>query len=131
MGKSLYTIVCRYYTINGIIEIDMYEVFKRLRLEPFEDDSYGYIRYTWRVYDLIRYHVYTGQAVEYVIKKVIRNIDINDKTKQFYSYYPPYSLMYDCRYDLKDVERMNYDSIDIRMKMTESEFQKAFGGKLW
>ena len=70
MGKFLYTIVCRYYTINGIIEIDMYEVFKRLRLEPFEDDSYGDIRYTWRVYDLIRYHVYTGQAVEYVIKKV-------------------------------------------------------------
>ena len=32
--------------------------------------------------------------------------------------------MYDCRYDLKDVERMNNDSIDIRLRMTIRNFKK-------
>lgn len=124
-GKYLYTVVCRYYTINGIIEIDLYEVFKRLHIDPYFKTNYGK---SWRHYDILHYHVYTGQAVEYVIKKVLRDIDINDETKLFYSYHEPYSLMYDCRYDLKDVERMNIEQIFIRKRMSDKDFYKIYGG---
>jgi len=127
MGKFLYTVVCRYYTINGIIELDLYEVFRRLRIKPYWDNYFGKI---WTYHEMVRYHVYTGQAVEYVIKKVLRNIDINDETREFYSPHSPYSIMYDCRFDLKDVEKMNRESIDIRMKMTDEEFYRIYGGRV-
>jgi len=127
MGKFLYTIVCRYYTVNGIIELDLYEVFKRLRMKPTWHENYGYV---WPYYEVIHHHVYSGQAVEYVIKKVLRDIEIDEDSRKFYSYYPPYSIMYDCRYDLKDVERMNYESIAIRMRMNDQEFNKIYGGKV-
>lgn len=127
MGKFLYTVVCRYYTINGIIEIDLYEVFRRLRISPYRHPHYGLI---WDHYSVIRYHVYSGLAVQYVIKKVLRDIDINEETRHFYSIYSPYSLLYDCKYDLKDVEIMNRQSIDIRMRMTDDEFYKIYGGRV-
>jgi len=126
MGKLLYTVVCRYYTINGIIEIDLYEVFRRLRISPYRHPHYGL---TWDHYSVIRYHVYSGLAVQYVIKKVLRDIDINEETRHFYSIHSPYSLLYDCKYDLKDVEIMNRQSIDIRMRMTDDEFYKVYGNK--
>ena len=118
MGKFLYTVVCRYYTINGIIELDLYEVLRRLRIDP-----------TWNQYHFIHYHVYTGQAVEYVIKKVLRDIELTDETKEYYSYHDPHFLMYDCKYDLKDVANMNNESIDIRMNMTVKDFNKIYGKK--
>ena len=126
MGRFLYTVVCRYYTINGIIELDLYEVFKRLRVKPIWIEHYGNI---WRQYDLIRYHVYTGQAVEYTIKKVLRNIELTEEVSQFYSYYSPYSVMYSCYYDLKDVNNMNNEQITMRMAMSDAEFNKIYGGK--
>lgn len=127
MSKFLYTIVCRHYTTNGIIELDLYEELRRLHIKPTQGDYtdiYGYN-------GLIHYHVYSGQAVEYTIKMVLRDIDITEETRRFYSYYPPYSIMYDCKYDLKDVNRMNQESIDIRLIMTDVEFQKVYGGKIW
>jgi len=118
MGKFLYTIVCRHYTINGIIEIDLYEVLRRLRINP-----------TWNSYHFIHYHVYSGQAVEYVIKKVLRKVDLNEHTKQFYSYHSPFSIMYTGMYDLKDVSNMNNESIFMRLGMSNTEFNKIYGRK--
>ena len=118
MGTFLYTVVCRYYTIDGIIEIDLYEVLKRLRIDP-----------SWSEYHVIHHHVYTGQAVEYVIKKVLRKVYLTKETSQYYSYYSPYSLMYDCKYDLKDVANMNNQSIFMRMSMSEKDFNKIYGPK--
>ena len=123
-GQYYYTIVCRYYTINGIIELDLYEVFKRLHMRPYFETTYGK---SWRIYDVVYHHVNTGQAVEYVIKRVLRNIEINEITKSLYSIHSPYSLMYDCIYDLKEVEKMNYESIYIRMRMSDKEFNKVYG----
>lgn len=121
MGKFLYTIVCIHYTSNGIFETDLYEELRSLRMDFSKNDSiYGYG-------GIISYHVYSGQAVEYVIKKVLRDIIIDDDTRQFYSYYPPHSLMYDCWYDLKDISRMNQGKINIRLAMTENEFKKVYG----
>jgi len=127
MGKFLYTVVCRYYTINGIVELDLYEVLRRLRIKPQWYMSYGDV---WDIYGVIRYHVYTGQAVEYVIKKVLRDIAITNETKRFYSEFSPYSLMYDCYYDLKDVAWMNNESIQMRLKMSDEDFYKIYGGKI-
>lgn len=125
-GIYLYTVVCRYYTINGIVELDLYEVFRRLHMKPYFKTEFGI---SWRYLDVIYYHVYTGQAVQYVIKKVLRNIDINEETRKFYSYYSPYSVLYDCIYDLKDVENMNNEAIFIRSRMTDEEFYRIYGGK--
>ena len=80
-GQYYYTVVCRYYTINGIIELDLYEVFKRLHMRPYFETTYGK---SWRIYDVIYHHVNTGQAVEYVIKRVLRTIEINEITKSLY-----------------------------------------------
>jgi len=128
MGQFLYTVVCRYYTINGIIELDLYDVLRRLHINP-NDKQLGHNE-LWGYYGLIWYHVHSGQAVEYVIKKVLREIDITEETRQFYSQYTPYSIMYDCKYDLKDVSRMNQESINLRMEMTDKEFYKVYGGKV-
>ncbi|MFU8785847.1 MAG: hypothetical protein ACNA7U_01260 [Candidatus Izemoplasmataceae bacterium] len=126
MTKPLYTVVCRYYTIDGIFEVDLYEVFKKLDIQPFNHPRYGI---TWSHEKMIRHHVYTGQAVEYVIKRVIRNIELDEEKRYFYSHHEPYSILYECIYDLKDVENMNHTSIDIRMRMSEKDFNKIYGGK--
>lgn len=118
-GEFLYTVVCRHYTVNGIIELDLYEVLRRLRIDP-----------KWSEYNVIRYHVYTGQAVEYVIKKVLRKIELNEDTKRFYSHHPGWSIWYDCRYDMKDVANMNHDSIVMRLQMTDEEFNKIYGRRI-
>lgn len=127
MRKVLYTVVCRYYTINGIIELDLYDVFRRLHIKPYNNQHSGK---TWDEHQVVRKHVYAGLAVEYKIKKVVRTIDITEETRYFYSYYSPYSIMYECLYDLKDVENMNNESITVRMNMTDDEFKKIFGGKV-
>ena len=118
--RPMYTVVCRYYTMNGIIELDLYEVLKRLRIKDIRD------------YDvMIRHHVYTGQAVEYKIKKVIRDIIIDEKMREFYSEHDPHFLMYDCYLDLKDVSNMNNKSIMLRLEMNDETFNKIYGRKLW
>lgn len=119
MGKFLYTVVCRYYTINGIIELDLYEVLKRLRINP-----------KWSEYNVVSYHVYTGQAVEYVIKKVVRNMELNEDTERFYSPHPGWSIWYDCRYDMKDVANMNNESIFMRLNMSDKDFNKIYGRRI-
>ena len=118
MNKVLYTIVCRYYTIDGIFEADLYEVLRNLRIDN-----------SWSYYHIVRHHVYAGQAVEYVIKKVLRDVHLTEDTKRFYSRYSPYSLMYDCLYDLKDVSIMNEESINIRINMSNDDFKKIYGPK--
>jgi len=127
MSKYLYTVVCRYYTINGIMEYDLYEVLKRLRMEriiriqPYYD--------VFRVEELARFHVYTGQAVEFVIKKVKRNIKLDDgDAKYFYSVYEPWSIMYDGWFDLKEINKLNDLTIQTRLSMSDEEFQKIYGG---
>jgi len=124
MNKPLYTVVCRYYTREGISEVDLYEVFKKLNLEP--NYTYGIV---WNYYNVIRHHVYSGQAVEYVIKRVNKNIIFNNETRYFYTHHSPYSIMYDCYFDLKDVEKMNNESIFIRLNMSDKDFYKIYGGK--
>ena len=124
MGKFLYTVVCKYYTRDGIIEVDLYEVFKRLRIKPYVETSIGN---RWNHYAVVRHHVYTGQAVEYIIKKVYRDIRMSSEERFFYSEHPPYSLLYDCRLDSKDVEKMNQESIGIRLNMSEEQFKKIYG----
>ena len=119
MSELLYTVVCRHYTVNGIIELDLYEVFRRLHIDS-----------VWEYERMIEHHVYTGQAVEYVIKKVLRNIDINERTKQFYSKHEPYWLGYDCFFDLKDVRNMNNKSIFMRLNMTDEDFNRVYGRRL-
>lgn len=118
MGQLLYTVVCRFYTINGIIELDMYEVLKRLRINDIRD------------YDrMIVHHVYTGQAVEYVIKKVLRKVKNDKMSRQLYSKEDPHFLAYDGYFDLKEVSNMNNRSIYLRITMNEKEFYKIYGGK--
>lgn len=128
MAKYLYTVVCRHCTIDGIFEVDLYEVFRRLHIDPVWDNKFGII---WGHERLIYHYVYSGQAVEFVIKRVLRNVDINDTTKDFYSYVEPWNLGYKCYYDEKDVERMNRQIIDIRMNMSDEEFKKIYGKRLY
>lgn len=123
MSKFLYTVVCRYVTKDGIIEMDLYEVFKNLNIKPYIQTSYGQL---WNHRDVINYNVRSGQAVEYLIKRVSRDIKITEETKYFYSPYEPYSIMYDCRFDLKDVRNMNEESINIRMSLTDKEFDEIY-----
>jgi hypothetical protein len=105
--------------MNGVIELDLYEVLERLRINDIRDYN-----------KVIEYHVYSGQAVEYKIKKVIRDIVIDEKMRKFYSEYDPHFLMYDCFLDLKDVISMNNRSIDLRVNMSNEEFNKIYGRKL-
>ena len=118
--KPMYTVVCTYYTTHSIIELDLYEVLERLRINDIRDYN-----------KMVEYHVYSGQAVEYRIKKVIRDIVIDEKLRKFYSYYDPHFLMYDCYLDLKDVAAMNNQSIRLRLDMDDEKFNKIYGGRLW
>lgn len=122
--KGVYTVVCRYFTRDGIVEVDLYEVLKRLHIKPYTNTQHGKI---FHYEEFVSSQVFAGHAVEYSIKFVLRNMDIiNEETKYFYSYHSPYSIMYDCRYDLKDVANMNNRQIDIRLSMTEETFNRVF-----
>ena len=128
MSKYLYTVVCRYYTTNGIIEYDLYEVLKRLRMERLIDIQPYYD--VFRVEELARFHVYTGQAVEYIIKKVLRDIKLEGENKYFYSPHEPWSILYDGWFDLKEIDKLNNLTIQTRLQMSEEDFQKIYGGKI-
>jgi len=96
---------------------------KRLiEIQPYYD--------VFRVEELARFHVYTGQAVEYVIKKVVRDIKIDEETKYFYSVHEPWSIMYDGWFDPKEIDKLNDLTIQTRLKMSDREFQKIYGGKI-
>lgn len=123
--NTYYTVVCRYYTINGIIEFDLYDVFIRLHIEPYLITSYGK---NWNHMGVVRHHVYTGQTVQYVIKQVKKDPKILEKIDGLYSIHPPYSILYDCRLDLKDVVNMNEESIRLRKSMDYNQFMKVYGG---
>ena len=125
MSINLYTVVCRYYTLNGIFEVDLYELFKRLHIKPFKNTIYGDI---WDIDALLHRQVYNGDAVRYDIKMVRRDIELDEKTNKFYSVHPPYSILYDCVYDRKDVERMNDQLIRIRLNMSDKDFYNVYGG---
>jgi len=118
MSQKLYTVVCVFYNTDGIVEKDLYEVLKDLRINDISD-------YMKVVYD----HVYSGQAVQYKIKLVYRDILINEETSKFYSKIEPYFLGYTAYLDLKEVDRMNRMTIEARLTMSDFDFNYIFGGK--